>query len=70
VRKQIDFVSWLGGHIIFVPHVQYIFTKDEIQFKYNYCVNSSDITGHQLVMMYWWYWETETCLYDGQAAYT
>ena len=73
VRKGIDFVSWLDGHRMFVPHVQHIFKKyemDEIQFKYNYCVNSSDTTGHQSVMMYWWYWKTEKYQYDGQAAYT
>jgi len=70
VRKGIDFVFWLDGHIMFVPHEQHIFPKDEIQFKYNYCVNSSDTTGQQSVMMYWWYWEIEKCHYDGQAVYT
>jgi len=37
VRKGIDFVSCMDGHI----------TKDEIQLKCNYCFKSSDSKGHQ-----------------------
>jgi hypothetical protein len=52
MRKGTDCVSWSDGHMMFFPHLQHIFTKDEIQFKCNYCFNSSDTTGHQSVMMY------------------